>query len=236
MAGAIHHATHLAVRTANDRLKDAFAPLVWGSIAVSAAAHFAVISSATFDGTGDYGIHSGPELTQVEIQREFEVPPPPEQIARPAVPVLSANMNISEDITIAAVTFEENPVEMLPPAPNHSVENTSLADQPTFTPYEVKPELKNPGEMQKLMQRNYPSIFRDAGIGGKVVLWVYIDENGTVKNTRVVSSTGYPELDAVAEGLLRDEARFTPAYNRDERVPVWIQIPVEFATRGGTSE
>jgi len=34
----------------------------------------------------------------------------------------------------------------------------------------------------------------------------------------------------VAERLLRDRAHFTPAYNRDQRVPVWIQIPVEFSS------
>src|SRR5690606_19222752 len=78
-----------------------------------------------------------------------------------------------------------------------------------------------------LLEKSYPALYRNAGIGGKAVLWVVIDEAGAVRNTRVVTSTGFPELDDVAERILRDRAHFTPAYNRDQRVPVWIQIPVE---------
>lgn len=235
MDGAMEHTARLAVRTANARLKDAFYPILWGSITLSTAAHFAFLSNATFRAGGDYGIHSAPEMEQVDVRREFELPPPPADLARPAVPILSTRADVDPDLTIAAVTFQENPVEFLPPPPTTSVESVTLAEQPTFTPYEVKPELTNAREMQSLLEKSYPAVYRNAGIGGKAVLWVFIDEKGEVRNTRVVTSTGFPELDAVAEGLLRERARFTPAYNRDQRVPVWIQIPIEFSTRNPTS-
>jgi TonB family protein len=233
MAGVLEHTSHLAVRTAHARLKDAFYPILFGSIALSAGAHFVLLSYGTFSGVGDYSIHSGPDLEQVEVRREFELPPPPAEFARPAVPVISARADIDPDITIAAVTFEENPVEELPRPPT-DVPGSVLEEQPVFTPYEVKPELRNGPEMRKLLEHQYPRLFRDAGIGGKVVLWVLIDEQGEVRNTKVVTSTGYPELDGVAERLLRESARFTPAYNRDQRVPVWIQIPIEFISRPAT--
>lgn len=231
MAGALERTARVAARTANDRLKDAFAPLLWGSVAVSAAAHYVVLSTGSFGGLPDYSIRSTPEMAQVEVRQEYELPPPPREFQRPAVPVISASADIDPDITIAEVTFEENPVELLPPPPTAEVEGTSLEEAPAFTPYEVKPELNNADEMRRLLEQNYPAVFRNAGIGGRVILWVFIDAQGEVRNTRVVTSSGYPELDAVAQGLLRDRARFSPAYNRDQRVPVWIQIPVDFETR-----
>ena len=52
-----------------------------------------------------------------------------------------------------------------------------------------------------------------------------------MRNTRVVSSSGFTELDQVAERVMSEAARFSPAYNRDTRVPVWIQMPVTFEAR-----
>ena len=137
-------------------------------------------------------------------------------------------MNISEDITIGEVTFSENPVSDLPPPPTGS--GVDVSDQPTFTPYEVKPELRNRAEFARLLERRYPPMLRDAGIGGTVVLWVFIDEQGNVRNTRVTQGSGYDQLDEAARAVMT-EARFTPALNRDQRVPVWIQLPVTFQTR-----
>ncbi len=68
-------------------------------------------------------------------------------------------------------------------------------------------------------------------------LWVYIDEEGVVRNTKVVQSSGsgYPALDEAAEAVMR-QARFKPAINRDQRVPVWVQFPLTFqATPGQTA-
>lgn len=228
MGEVLQQATRLAARSANARLKDSFYPIFWGSIAASTAAHFVLISTANFGNGLDYGIHSGPEMEQVEVRQEYELPPPPAAVQRPAIPVLSTSADVDPDLTIAAVTFQENPVEMLPPPPTTEVEKSSLEDQPVFTPYEVKPELKNGKDLQKMLERSYPAVYRNAGIGGRVVLWVFIDEQGEVRNTKVVSSSGYGDLDVVAQGILRDNARFSPAFNRDERVPVWIQMPVDF--------
>lgn len=231
MDEVLHQATRLAARSANARLKDSFYSILWGSVALSTAAHFVLISSATFGAGPDYGIASGPEMEQVELRRQFELPPPPAAVQRPAVPVISTSADVDPDLTIAAVTFAENPVNMLPPAPSTMLEQPSLEDQPTFTPYEVKPEVRNAAELQKLLEKSYPATFREAGVGGRVVLWVFIDEKGAVRNTRIVTSSGFAELDEVAQGILRDYARFSPAYNRDERVPVWIQMPVDFEAR-----
>jgi TonB family protein len=60
-----------------------------------------------------------------------------------------------------------------------------------------------------------------------VVVWIRIDENGTVVRTQLHESSGQPGLD---EAALRvgEVIEFTPAQNRDRRIAVWIQWPITF--------
>ena len=213
--------------TANDRLKRGFGNWFWGGIAAAALIHFAVMAFWPSMEAADVSINSE-EIEQIEVVQEFEIPPPPEQIVRPAVPVMSMDVNISEDITIGEVTFEENPVSELPPPP--SGQGVDLSDQPAFTPREVEPELRNRAEFGRALERAYPATLKDAGIGGRVLLWVFVTENGSVGNVRIYESSGYPQLDQAAEKVMRESARFSPALNRDQQVPVWVALPVTFQT------
>jgi TonB family protein len=213
---------------ANDRLKNSFNNWFWGALLAAAVIHFLALAFWPDMHAADVAIRSD-QLQQIELIQEFEIPPPPEQIPRPAVPVLSTDINIAEDITIGEVTFSENPVGDLPPPP--SGRGVDVSDQPTFTPFEVRPELRNRAAFGQALERRYPPMLKDAGIGGTVVLWVFITETGAVQNTRVVESSGYEQLDNVAETLMREIAQFSPALNRDTQVPVWIQMPVTFQTR-----
>jgi len=155
-----------------------------------------------------------------------EIPPPPEQISRPAVPVVAAT-ELEEDITIAPTTFEENLVENLPPPPSDA---SRIGDQPVFTPYTVRPEIKDRREAQRIVERYYPKLLKDAGIGGKVNIWVFIDTNGVVKNAQVQQGSGNSALDDAALKAAR-EFEFTPALNRDKKVPVWVAIPITFSVK-----
>lgn len=215
--------------TANDRLKRSFNSWFWGSIAAAALLHFLVIAFWPDMTAEDWG-GTSTEIQAIEIPPQVEIPPPPEEIPRPQVPVLSTNIDIAEDITIQEVTFDRNPVENLPPPPTGG--GVDLSDQPAFTPRTVEPELRADQRQALLryLERNYPPTLRDAGISGRVVLWVFINESGQVENTRVVETSGYPAFDQVAQDAVRN-VRFSPAMNRDQRVPVWIQLPVTYQTR-----
>jgi TonB family protein len=101
------------------------------------------------------------------------------------------------------------------------------AEAPTFTPFTQAPELRNREEFQQALRDRYPDDMRDAGIGGTILLHVFIDTEGRVAETRVAEGSGHAQLDEAAEEVMR-EARFAPARNRDEIVPVWIQLPVSF--------
>ena len=108
----------------------------------------------------------------------------------------------------------------------------AVGQQPTFTPYEVEPEIRNVREVQQALQEEYPAVLRDAGIGGVVLVWFLIDEEGEVRNVVVNESSGHQALDAAAERVAH-RFRFSPALNRDQPVPVWVQIPIRFQTAEG---
>ena len=101
---------------------------------------------------------------------------------------------------------------------------------PVFTPMTVRPEILNRSEIQQALIREYPTSLRDAGIGGRVVAWFYITETGQVADRRIAQSSGQLALDEAALKVA-DVFRFSPAMNRDERVQVWIQLPITFQVR-----
>ena len=98
---------------------------------------------------------------------------------------------------------------------------------PAFTPMTVRPDLLNRSEVQQALMRLYPPVLRDAGIGGQVTVWFYISEEGTVLDRRISRSSGHMPLDEAALGVA-DVFRFSPALNREQVVPVWIQLPITF--------
>lgn len=215
--------------TAHDLFKESFRTIFWLSLILATAVHFAVfrfwpsMTAANVSFTSE-------ELTAITLPPEIEIPSAPEAIRRPALPVVAPGV-VDEDITIALTTFEANPVNELPPPPTIRETVTSdLAAAPTFTPYTVRPEIKNRDEVTRALEREYPTILRDSGLGGTVLVWFFIDEEGTVVNTLVNTSSGYEALDQAALKVA-DVIRFTPALNRDKRVPVWISLPITFTTR-----
>jgi periplasmic protein TonB len=212
--------------TANDRFKRGFGSWFWGSVAAAAVLHFMILAFWPDLTAADVSFRTH-ELEAIELPPEIEIPPPPEQIARPATPVVSADANIDEDITIAPTTFEDNPIEDLPPPPSTT---GNPEDGPTFTPYTVAPELRNRAVVSRALERNYPPLLRDAGIGGTVNVWFYIDESGRVRQTRLVTSSGQSQLDDAALRVA-EVMEFSPALNRDRRVPVWVQLPIVFRAR-----
>lgn len=213
--------------TANERFKRSFGAWFWGSMILATVGHFAVFAFWP-EMTAEDVSYSSEELTAIELPPEIEIPPPPEAIARPATPVM-ATADIDEDITIAPTTFEDNPVEDLPPPPE-AVTTTDISAAPTFTPFTVKPDIRNRAEVARALEREYPPLLRDAGIGGTVDVWFFIDEEGKVVRTQVDKSSGHKALDDAAVAVA-SIIQFTPALNRDKRVPVWISLPITFTTR-----
>ncbi len=213
---------HVFVQTANDRFKRSSNQWFFGSIVLATVLHFGLFQFFPELTASDvsFGVN---EFEAIELPPEVEIPPPPEQISRPAVPVVAATA-LEEDITIAPTTFEENPVESLPPPPSDA---SRIGDRPVFTPYTVRPEIKDRGRAMEVVLRNYPKILQDAGIGGTVYVWLFIDADGRVQNAQVQESSGNVTLDEAALKAVY-EFEFTPALNMDKRVPVWVAFPIIF--------
>jgi len=131
-----------------------------------------------------------------------------------------------------ANTAEEVPA----PTPGDALEDRpatpgSTVDEPRFIPYDVPPNLSNRSEVADVLGREYPPVLEDAGIGGVVSVWLYLDEEGAVRRSQINESSGYEALDDAALRVA-DAMTFTPAQNRDRPTPVWVSIPITF-TAGG---
>ncbi len=213
--------------TKNEKFKKSSGSVLWTCIIFATVVHFCAFYFWPEMTAADVSITVS-EFEAIELPPEVEIPPPPEMIARPATPVI-ATVDIDDDITIAPTTFEDNPVEDLPPPPTETAA-TDISAAPTFTPYTVRPDIINRGELMRALEREYPPLLRDAGIGGTTLVWFFIDEEGIVQNVEVNQSSGHTALDQAAL-TVAPVIRFTPALNRDQRVPVWVSIPITFTTR-----
>lgn len=91
----------------------------------------------------------------------------------------------------------------------------------------VRPVLQNGAEVGRALQKHYPPVLRDAGIGGTVNVWMFIYESGEVLKSQVGKSSGYDALDEAAL-LVSYEMQFSPARSGNSRVPVWVAMDVTF--------
>ncbi len=105
---------------------------------------------------------------------------------------------------------------------------------PPNRPYTSPPKLANVAETREALIENYPPLLRDAGVGGKVLVWLYIDEDGQVAKTLIMhkDGSGHEALDQAALRVVAS-MRFEPALNRGTPTPVWIAVPIVFQAKNG---
>ncbi|MBN2414066.1 TonB family protein [candidate division KSB1 bacterium] len=99
-------------------------------------------------------------------------------------------------------------------------------NQEKFTAYDEAPK---PVDGFAAVQKNlvYPEIARKAGIEGRVVVNIHIDENGNVTETEIMQSLGDNGCDESAINALKS-VKWEPAKQDGKPVSVWIGIPVVF--------
>jgi TonB family protein len=107
---------------------------------------------------------------------------------------------------------------------------TTLSKQSVFQSYDEAPEPIGGFEaIQKNLQ--YPEIARRAGIQGRVILNLLINENGVVDTVKVLKSLGKSGCDEAAVNAAKS-VRWKPAINNGVPVKVWVGIPVVFKLAG----
>lgn len=142
---------------------------------------------------------------------KYEEPPP---VERPKVAVEAESEVIEDAIeTIATTEFQEDLIRTIPTGPDIEI-----------VPYykvEVKPKpVFNPTP-------KYPELAKQAGIEGTTVIKMLVDIDGSVREVKILKSSGNQMLDQSALAAAR-KSRFTPARQRDKFVRVWVSRPFKF--------
>jgi len=91
------------------------------------------------------------------------------------------------------------------------------------------PELRNKAELASALQRYYPPLLRDAGIGGVVSIVLDIDANGNVTKADIGEGSGHAALDAAALKVAH-AMNFAPS--QDGRpVATRLSMPITFRSQ-----
>jgi outer membrane biosynthesis protein TonB len=167
----------------------------------------------------------GNDLMVVDVPPEVRIPPPPEEIARPATPVIAQSPTLElEEVTIGETTIRENMAVSDAPPPPEPTAPADVTGRYTFTPYTVRPRCTThcrPGDVVD----HVPTLLKRTGFRCVLTVGIHIDRQGRVTATDMLVSSGNNACDLAAEEWARDTS-WTVAYNRDEPVAVWIAQPL----------
>ena len=61
-------------------------------------------------------------------------------------------------------------------------------------------------------------------------VYFFIDEDGRVQDRQIDQTSGHEALDDAAMAV-SEIYQFSPALNRDKKVPVWVSFPITFQVR-----
>ena len=118
-----------------------------------------------------YSVVDEIETFDIPQTEQIKLPEPP---ARPSVPVASEDYFFDEDITIEDTDVDDfEDWDAAPPPP-------SEGPNVKFIPYDKAPTPKFP------IRPIYPEIAQEAGIEGTVVVQVFVDKKGRVKDTVIL--------------------------------------------------
>jgi TonB family protein len=146
-----------------------------------------------------------------------EVAPPP--ITTPAPPVFEQEEEpvVIPDHEPIVIAFEPDPEPMM--------EEIALVVR---EPIVVLPQIVDRTRAEQLLQGVYPMYLQQRGVGGTVVLRLWIDESGNASRPNLTRSSGVSDLDRAALRVAPSFS-FLPALQDGRRSPTWIQFPVVFA-------
>jgi TonB family protein len=102
------------------------------------------------------------------------------------------------------------------------------ANQPVPAQFDVAPQVRNANRVQQAMLSEYPIGLRDTGIGGKVEMWFYVNEQGGVERFQIGQGSGNKDLDAAALRVAR-VFQFTAARRGNQPVATWFSFGITFS-------
>lgn len=209
--------------SANDRFKAQYRSIFLTGIVAAALVHGIVFLLSPALGLLPTWLSSAEPLTVVPPAHVEPAPNAPPRVP-PPLPEIVAGAS-SEDVPIPPEPLVARPFD----APVGDFFR-DLTDGPTFTPYEIAPELRNRDAVVDALLRLYPYDSPGAPDRVRAVLWFLIDDRGIVRRALIQESTGHPAVDDAVRKVAA-LMEFTPAWSGDRSVPVWITLPLVFQIR-----
>jgi len=163
------------------------------------------------------------------LQTVHEVLPPPPP--KPAVPIAVPDDELLEDDELDLdVTLDiDAPLAIASPPPP-PVEEVVEDEPEIFVVVEEQPEMiGGVAELSKAVK--YPTIARQAGIEGMVVVKVVITQEGLPESPEILSSPSEVLNEAAIEAVMQQ--RFKPGRQRGRAVACFMAIPVRFRLTAG---
>lgn len=160
------------------------------------------------------------EVEQPEEQQEIAEPepppePPPQEDLEPPPPLADLSSDIGS-VDIPIPKFDTSGLG--------DIGGTNTADGDMTMTDETVDERPRPVQQSPM---EYPTRAKADGVEGRVVVSLLIDENGSVREVRVLESTPEGVFEEVAAEGVR-EWRFEPARYQGEAVRVWARQTIRF--------
>ena len=171
--------------------------------------------------SGDVNVKEDSAMESIELPPEVVIPPPPQKLAKPSVPT-EAPEELDEDITIEETT--PPPPDLIPEMP---VQQETQEAEEFLMVAEQMAKLKYMPPKPKM-----PSYIARARVEVTTLIEFFVDREGNVdpNRTKIVTSSGYPELDEIAVAWAK-QMKFHPARNRGEPVPIRMAIPIKWSSK-----
>ena len=159
------------------------------------------------------------------VEKRPEPPKPLPVKPRVQKPKPVARPPITTAITAAPapVVAPVQPPTPLPPIEAPSAPVAAAPPAPVIPPNFNADYLNNPPPA-------YPALSRRMGEEGKVVLRVFVNEQGLPAKVELRTSSGFDRLDSVAQETVR-HWKFVPARRGDHPVAAWVLVPISFSLR-----
>lgn len=174
------------------------------------------------------------QLVQTEEKKEVVAPKPPEplpmkRVVRPT-PVqqptpVTDTPPILHSTAPADVPQAAAPAPQPPPPPQAATTQAAAAPAPA----EVLQPPKHDADHLFNPLPEYPRASRSLGEEGKVLLRVYVSEEGKPVQVLLASSSGFPRLDNAAINVVTNRYRFVPARLGTRAVAGWVTFTVDFS-------
>lgn len=221
---ARQHQTH--VETANERMKRESESWLPRAIVAAVVVHFALFAFWPDMMVADINGERNDDF--IVIPPTLDLPQPPEQIQRPALPQVSTSI-IDDDITIPPTDYSHWTPDRLTP-PTAQASERALEEFIAFAPTMVPPRLLNTQVVERALQQNYPTLLREAGVGGTVEVSLWLDVDGAIVRSTISRSSGYPAFDQAALRVV-DVMRLTPAISMNTPTRVVVTLPIVFTVK-----